>query len=182
MGNCWGRDESALSRVSSHRPGECRAFQLQSQAKVKNTTSTATENINGEIIPSTPRDVENLRQNSGSNVYVFTYNELKLTTKNFRADHVLGEGGFGIVYKGYIDENVRPGLKALPVAVKVLNQDGLQGHKEWLAEVIYLGQLSHPHLVKLVGTAARMNTGCLFMSICLVAVWKTSYSERYVFP
>lgn len=151
MGNCWGGDESAQSRVSSHRPGECRAFQLESPENVKNTTFTATENNIVGIIPSTPRDVENLRQNSGSNVYVFTYNELKLTTKNFRADHVLGEGGFGIVYKGYIDESVRPDIKALPVAVKVLNHDGLQGHKEWLAEVIFLGQLSHPHLVKLVG-------------------------------
>jgi hypothetical protein len=44
----------------------------------------------------------------------------------------LGEGGFGTVYKGYIDENVRVGLKSLPVAVKVLNKEGLQGHREWL--------------------------------------------------
>ncbi|XP_057856266.2 probable serine/threonine-protein kinase PBL10 isoform X2 [Cryptomeria japonica] len=37
------------------------------------------------------------------------------------------------------------------IAVKKLNQEGLQGHKEWLAEVNYLGQLSHPNLVKLIG-------------------------------
>lgn len=185
MGNCLGRDESSQSRVSSHRPGECGASQPQSPAKVKNTTSIATEYINGGIIPSTPRDVENLRQTSGSNMYVFTYNELKITTKNFRADHVLGEGGFGIVYKGYIDENVRPGLKALPVAVKVLNQDGLQGHKEWLAEVIFLGQLSHPHLVELVGYCCEdehrllvyeyMSRGSLenqlFRKVCVPISW-----------
>ncbi|MBA0603632.1 hypothetical protein Gorai_003770, partial [Gossypium raimondii] len=36
-------------------------------------------------------------------------------------------------------------------AVKRLNQEGFQGHKEWLAEVNYLGQLYHPNLVKLIG-------------------------------
>nr|KYP33355.1 Serine/threonine-protein kinase BIK1 [Cajanus cajan] len=55
------------------------------------------------------------------------------------------------VYKGYIDENVRVGLKWLPVAVKVLNKEGLQGHCEWLTEVNFLGQLRHPNLVKLIG-------------------------------
>ncbi|CAH1454191.1 unnamed protein product [Lactuca virosa] len=58
---------------------------------------------------------------------------------------------FGTVYKGYIDENVRVGLKSLPVAVKVLNKEGLQGHIEWLTEVNFLGQLRHPNLVKLIG-------------------------------
>lgn len=52
--------------------------------------------------------------------------------QDFRSDSLLGEGGFGTVYKGYIDENVRVGLKSLPVAVKVLNKEGLQGHREWL--------------------------------------------------
>nr|KAJ0215147.1 hypothetical protein LSAT_V11C300108760 [Lactuca sativa] len=36
------------------------------------------------------------------------------------------------LYKGYIDKNVWVGLKSLPVAVKVLNKEGLQGHREWL--------------------------------------------------
>ncbi|KAL6980535.1 Interface between microtubules and kinetochore protein [Sarracenia purpurea var. burkii] len=37
------------------------------------------------------------------------------------------------------------------IAVKRLNQEGLQGHKEWLTEINYLGQLYHPNLVKLIG-------------------------------
>ncbi|CAD6258624.1 unnamed protein product [Miscanthus lutarioriparius] len=80
-----------------------------------------------------------------------TSSDIKTITKSFRADYVLGEGGFGTVYKGYIDENVRVGLKSLPVAVKVLNKDGHQGHREWLTEVNCLGQLRHPNLVKLIG-------------------------------
>ncbi|PKA61814.1 Serine/threonine-protein kinase [Apostasia shenzhenica] len=86
-----------------------------------------------------------------TNVIAFTLFELETITKSFRSDYVLGEGGFGTVYKGYIDENVRVGLKSLPVAVKVLNKDGHQGHREWLTEVNFLGQLRHPNLVKLIG-------------------------------
>ncbi|GMN41811.1 hypothetical protein TIFTF001_011034 [Ficus carica] len=37
------------------------------------------------------------------------------------------------------------------VAVKKLKPEGFQGHKEWLTEVNYLGQLHHPNLVKLIG-------------------------------
>ncbi|KAL8462767.1 hypothetical protein ACS0TY_033694 [Phlomoides rotata] len=76
---------------------------------------------------------------------------MKLATKHFRPNQVLGEGGFGIVYKGVIDENVRPGYNITPVAIKELDPEGLQGDREWLAEVNYLGQLRHPNLVKLIG-------------------------------
>ncbi|KAK8315657.1 hypothetical protein V6Z12_D01G257900 [Gossypium hirsutum] len=47
-------------------------------------------------------------------------------------------------------EATKPGSGIL-IAVKRHNQDGIQGHKEWLAEINYLGQLYHPNLVKLIG-------------------------------
>ncbi|CAL4895189.1 unnamed protein product [Urochloa decumbens] len=84
----------------------------------------------------------------------FTFNELRFATRNFRPESLLGEGGFGRVYKGWIGENgtapVRPGT-GLIVAVKTLNHEGQQGHKEWVAEVNFLGNLQHPNLVKLIG-------------------------------
>ncbi|CAA0810958.1 Protein kinase superfamily protein [Striga hermonthica] len=88
---------------------------------------------------------------AGSNLHVFTLHELKVITQNFSSSNFLGEGGFGPVHKGFIGERMRPGLKAQPVAVKLLDLDGSQGHKEWLTEVVFLGQLRHPHLVKLIG-------------------------------
>ncbi|OWM74400.1 serine/threonine-protein kinase RIPK-like [Punica granatum] len=88
---------------------------------------------------------------AGSNLYAFTLQELKLITQSFSSSNFLGEGGFGPVHKGFIDDRLRPGLRAQPVAVKLLDLDGLQGHREWLTEVIFLGQLRHPHLVKLIG-------------------------------
>ncbi|KAI4329078.1 hypothetical protein L6164_021380 [Bauhinia variegata] len=87
----------------------------------------------------------------GSNVHIFSYKELKDITNNFCRSSILGQGGFGQVYKGFIDDKLRPGLEVQVVAVKKLDLDGNQGHREWLAEVIFLGQLKHPHLVNLIG-------------------------------
>ncbi|KAL5201261.1 hypothetical protein ABZP36_035615 [Zizania latifolia] len=89
---------------------------------------------------------------SGSNLYAFTYAELRGATGNFCRANYLGCGGFGPVYMGAVDDNLRPGLAAQQVAVKYLDLDcGTQGHKEWLAEVFFLGQLRHKNLVKLIG-------------------------------
>ncbi|EOA12307.1 hypothetical protein CARUB_v10007944mg [Capsella rubella] len=99
-----------------------------------------------------PKNIKDLQSNPGyENVDIFTYEEMKVATKQFRPDYILGEGGFGVVYKGVIDESVRSGYKSTKVAIKELNPEGFQGDREWLAEVNYLGQLSHPNLVKLIG-------------------------------
>ncbi|XP_022739798.1 probable serine/threonine-protein kinase PIX7 [Durio zibethinus] len=107
---------------------------------------------NAESTPSTPKISEELKV--ASQLRKFSFNELKLATRSFRPESLLGEGGFGCVFKGWINENgtapVKPGA-GLPVAVKTLNHDGLQGHREWLAEVNYLGDLLHSNLVKLIG-------------------------------
>ncbi|KAH7677416.1 Non-specific serine/threonine protein kinase protein [Dioscorea alata] len=84
----------------------------------------------------------------------FTLNDLKNATRNFRSESFLGEGGFGCVFKGWIDEHTlcptRPG-SGIVVAIKRLKRESFQGHKEWLTEVTYLGQLRHENLVKLIG-------------------------------
>lgn len=101
--------------------------------------------------PTSRSEVEIL---SSSNLKAFSFSELKSATNNFHLESLLGEGGFGFVYKGCIDADTlgaaRPG-SAMVVAVKKLIPAGFQGHKEWLAEVNFLGQLQHPNLVKLLG-------------------------------
>ena len=84
-------------------------------------------------VPSTSRSEGEILQST--NLKSFTFNELKSATRNFRPDSVVGEGGFGSVFKGWIDEHalspVKPGT-GIVIAVKRLNHEGLQGHREWL--------------------------------------------------
>lgn len=68
------------------------------------------------------------------NLKMFTLASLKSATRNFRPDTVLGEGGFGTVFKGWVDENTYAPSKVgfgLAVAVKKSNPDSPQGLKEW---------------------------------------------------
>ena len=68
-------------------------------------------------------------------VRVFSFNDLKAATRNFRPDSFLGQGGFGSVFKGWIDEKtfkaVAPG-SGIQIAVKQLDNEGSQGDKEWM--------------------------------------------------
>ncbi|XP_058093078.1 serine/threonine-protein kinase PBS1-like isoform X2 [Magnolia sinica] len=78
----------------------------------------------------------------------FTFRELAAATKNFRPECLLGEGGFGRVYKGRLESTGQV------VAVKQLDRDGLQGNREFLVEVLMLSLLHHPNLVNLIGYCA----------------------------
>lgn len=98
-----------------------------------NLTATSYEEIHSFDTLPTPRTEGEIL--ASSNLKNFTFNELKNATKNFRQDSLLGEGGFGYVYKGWIDEQSlmpsKPGVGMI-VAVKKLKPEGFQGHKEWL--------------------------------------------------
>lgn len=89
-----------------------------------------------------------------SNLKEFTCSELKAATKNFSLSLMLGEGGFGGVYRGVIKSAEDP-HKKIDVAVKQLSRRGLQGHKEWVTEVNVLGIVEHQNLVKLLGYCAE---------------------------
>ncbi|BAF26439.1 serine/threonine-protein kinase RIPK [Oryza sativa Japonica Group] len=112
------------------------------------SSCNSNDGVAAAVMPS-PEDLS--QSLAGSGVEAFTVEELRRATRDFSVSNFVGEGGFGPVYKGYVDERLKPGVRAQAVAVKLLDLEGSQGHKEWLAEVIFLGQLRHHHLVKLIG-------------------------------
>ncbi|XP_050204859.1 L-type lectin-domain containing receptor kinase IX.1-like [Mercurialis annua] len=75
----------------------------------------------------------------------FSYQELVSATNNFSNDRMLGRGGFGSVYKGYLIDS------DLAIAVKRISSSSRQGKKEYIAEVKTIGQLRHRNLVQLLG-------------------------------
>lgn len=84
----------------------------------------------------------------------FSLGEIEKATDNFNSTRVLGEGGFGLVYRG----NLEDGMK---VAVKVLKRDDHQGGREFMAEVEMLSRLHHRNLVKLIGICTEEHSRCL---------------------
>ncbi|XVE78537.1 hypothetical protein DITRI_Ditri13aG0153200 [Diplodiscus trichospermus] len=77
--------------------------------------------------------------------YHFSLDEIKAATNNFADELIIGKGGFGNVYKGFLDEG------ETIVAIKRLNPESQQGVTEFLNEIEMLSQLRHVHLVSLIG-------------------------------
>ncbi|KAG5560738.1 hypothetical protein RHGRI_003917 [Rhododendron griersonianum] len=75
----------------------------------------------------------------------FSLDEIVIFTNNFDVALVIGNGGFGKVYKGFIDDG------AVVVAIKRLNAESKQGAGEFWTEVKMLSKLRHTHLVGLIG-------------------------------
>ncbi|XP_074289624.1 receptor-like protein kinase FERONIA [Silene latifolia] len=75
----------------------------------------------------------------------FSLTQIRVATRDFDQNLIIGRGGFGKVYKGCIDGG------ATHVAVKRLNPTSKQGEQEFLTEIEMLSKLRHKHLVSLIG-------------------------------
>lgn len=121
----------------------------------KQTTTNVVENRVSKSAnsASSSKSIPELYKERQHNLRVFTYNELREATNDFNKLLKVGEGGFGSVYKGTV---LSPNGKGNPtvVAIKKLNRYGMQGHKEFIAEVQFLGVVDHPKLVRLLGYCA----------------------------
>uniref|UniRef100_A0A0D3GS16 Uncharacterized protein n=1 Tax=Oryza barthii TaxID=65489 RepID=A0A0D3GS16_9ORYZ len=69
---------------------------------------------------------------------------LRIATDNFSENNKLGEGGFGVVYKGSLPHGEE-------IAVKRLSQSSVQGIGELKNELVLVAKLQHKNLVRLVG-------------------------------
>ncbi|KAK4838756.1 hypothetical protein QYF36_016191 [Acer negundo] len=76
--------------------------------------------------------------------YTFSYAVLKTATEDFSPENKLGEGGFGPVYKGKLDDG-------RAIAVKQLSVASQQGKSQFVAEIVAISAVQHRNLVKLYG-------------------------------
>ncbi|KAD3640619.1 hypothetical protein E3N88_29842 [Mikania micrantha] len=74
----------------------------------------------------------------------FQFRELKKATNNFDEKRKLGQGGFGVVYRGVLPED------SAEVAVKWFSRESLKGEDDFLAELTIINRLRHKHLVRLL--------------------------------
>lgn len=78
------------------------------------------------------------------NVKIFAYEKIRVATDDFHPSQKLGEGGFGIVYKGTLEDGE-------VIAAKVLSAESRQGTKQFLTEINMIADVQHPNLVELIG-------------------------------
>lgn len=87
----------------------------------------------------------------------FKYKELKRATHNFHESMVLGNGGFGVVYKGVLQENDKDitastnSVARLEIAVKKFSRDSIKSKGDFLDELTIIHRLRHRNLVRLEG-------------------------------
>jgi len=89
----------------------------------------------------------------------FTYKELERITENFQ--RVLGRGGFGYVYDGFLEDGTQ-------VAVKLRSDSSNQGVKEFLAEVGWVS--SEPIIFMALDRDSRQGTFCMKCDHVLVVI------------
>ncbi|KAL9173119.1 hypothetical protein ABFS82_03G092500 [Erythranthe guttata] len=90
----------------------------------------------------------------------YSYSEIQLATDNFSSDNLLGEGGYGFVYKG----KLRNGQN---IAAKVHKEESTQGFSEFQSEVFVLSFARHKNIVMLLGYCCKENINILiYERIC----------------
>lgn len=92
-------------------------------------------------------DVSGDAQNIGWGRW-YSMRELEMATRGFAEENVIGEGGYGIVFKGILQDGS-------VVAVKNLLNNKGQAEKEFTVEVEAIGKVRHKNLVGLVGYCAE---------------------------
>ncbi|KAJ9178489.1 hypothetical protein P3X46_010367 [Hevea brasiliensis] len=102
------------------------------------------------IIYKRRRKERNFLENGGmllkhQRVRIFSEAELVRATKNFDASHLLGEGGFGYVYKGALADNTLVAIK------KSKDLDKIRLNQEFQHEIGIVSQVNHKNVVKIIG-------------------------------
>ncbi|CAI9273452.1 unnamed protein product [Lactuca saligna] len=97
-------------------------------------------------------------QDGDTELLSFSLSKISKSTNNFANDTKLGEGGFGPVYKGVLDDGQE-------IAVKKLSKTSKQGLGEFKNELKFIAKLQHRNLVKLLGYCVQRNENKIKSSI-----------------
>ncbi|XP_022720880.1 U-box domain-containing protein 35-like [Durio zibethinus] len=139
-------EEAAMLAVEEER-ANCKAAIEAAEAARKFAESGQRRRLNlqGETLRETVEMKKVLDTLSNHNIKYrrYTIEEIEEATDCFKPSRKIGEGGYGPVFRCYLDHT--------PVAVKVLRPDAAQGRSQFLQEIEVLSCIRHPNMVLLLG-------------------------------
>ncbi|KAG0500439.1 hypothetical protein HPP92_000511 [Vanilla planifolia] len=147
-------EEAALAMAKMEK-AKCRAALEAAEAAQRIAKLEAQKRIDAEMKAS--REAEERRKaldvlaQTDTCYRKYSIEEIESATNNFSPENKIGEGGYGPVYKAFLDHT--------PVAIKVLRPDAAQGRKQFQQEVEILSSIRHPNMVLLLGACPEY--GCL---------------------
>ncbi|KAL1543113.1 Serine/threonine-protein kinase pbl27 [Salvia divinorum] len=130
--SCFGSSEKEVNKSSNGLKDASKKDSVKEGSKDKSRSRDGNNCKKEMTVPKQP-------------ARIFTFDELAVATRYFRPELLLGEGGFGRVFKGQLE------CTGEVVAVKQLDRHGDQGSREFSVEIHMLSLLHHPNLIRLVG-------------------------------
>ncbi|XP_027082283.1 U-box domain-containing protein 35-like [Coffea arabica] len=138
------KEKTKSGVVAEHAEAAQRIAELETQKRINAEMKTLKEmEENNKLF--------NRLVQSNIRYRVYTIDEIEIATQYFDKSLKIGEGGYGPVYKCYLDHT--------PVAVKVLRPDAAHGRSQFQQEVEVLSCIRHPNMVLLLGACPEY--GCL---------------------
>ncbi|KAL1551207.1 Proline-rich receptor-like protein kinase perk9 [Salvia divinorum] len=136
---CWKRTRKTSGRNGGYTMATSNSSPQSGDGLFRAQVSPNNGSGSGNHSMRTPRE-----RGLGSSRLSFTYEELVDASNGFSDQNLLGQGGFGFVYKGTLADGT-------VVAIKKLRIGGGQGEREFSSEVEIISRIHHRHLVSLVG-------------------------------
>ncbi|XP_011019963.1 PREDICTED: U-box domain-containing protein 34-like [Populus euphratica] len=147
-------EEAALQLVAKER-FKCKAAIEAAESSQRIAELELQKRLNAEMIAQKEFQERNKAlasiANSDLRYRKYTIEEIEAATDEFSNSLKIGEGGYGPVYKSYLDHT--------PVAIKVLRPDAAHGRSQFQQEVEVLSCIRHPNMVLLLGACPEY--GCL---------------------
>ncbi|KAL7596292.1 hypothetical protein Lser_V15G28135 [Lactuca serriola] len=129
----------------------CRRKKLYKSAKIN---SRRLDSLKGLPLTSFIGRTNTTFNTQKTSVTTMDYNILQSATKNFQESEIIGEGGFGCVYKAQLNDN-------LLVAIKKLDNKTQNSIKEFQTEIDILSKIQHPNIITLLGYCVHDETKLL---------------------